>query len=70
MVDAEFGADNPAVGNHTKVAVPTGVALSDTVPPVQITVDVGETFSIGSGFTVTAIVYVSVHPFISVPVTV
>jgi hypothetical protein len=70
FVPADVGADNPVTGDHANVAVPTGDALSATVLPAQITVDVGVTFTTGSVLTVTVNVCVSVHPFASVPVSV
>lgn len=70
LVAGDVGADNPTVGDHANVAVPTGDALSATVLPAQITVEVGVTFTTGSVLTVMDTVEVFVHPFASVPASV
>ena len=59
--------DNPVAGLHIYVVAP--VAVSPTEAPWQMPGDAGVTDTVGSGLTVTVIVFVDVHPPL-VPVTV
>ena len=61
-------ADKPVAGLQEYVVAP--LAVNDVLLPLQIVAVVGDTVTVGFGFTVIATVAVLVHPFPSVPVTV
>ena len=69
VVVAELGALSAVTGDQEKVPVPTGVAFSVTLPPLQIVAAAGLTFKTAAGFTVITCVVVPVHPLLE-PVTV
>jgi hypothetical protein len=60
--------DKPVAGLQLNVVAP--LAVSETLLPVHIVAEEGDTVIVGCGFTVTVTVAVFVHPFPSVPVTV
>ena len=75
MVDAGLAvtvapvvADKPVEGDQLYDVPP--LAVNDTLLPLQIVADDGETDIVGKEFTVTVTVPVLMHPLASVPVTV
>ena len=66
---APVGEDKPVAGLQVYVVAP--LAVSDVLLPLQIVAVVGETVTVGLGFTVTVIVVVDVHePAVAVMVNV
>ena len=59
---------SPVEGAHAYVLAP--LAASVVLLPLQMVADAGETFTFGSGLTVTVKASLFTHPFAFVPVTV
>jgi hypothetical protein len=59
---------NPEAGLQIYVVAPDAVNIDEL--PLQIVCDVAETVTLGTGFTVTLAIAVSIHPAAFVPVTV
>ena len=68
MTMAPVVADKPVAGLQLYVLAP--FAVNDVLLPLQIVAAVGETVTVGLGFTVTVTDAVLVHPLPLVPVTV